>query len=90
MKIHELKTWPQYFDAIAEDRKTFEYRVNDSDFKEGDKVELLEYIPETKDYTSRKLSFYIGYVLQIPNSNYVVFSLIKESQAQEQDKERED
>ena len=35
-KEHYLKVWPQFFDAIAEGRKPFEYRLNDRDFNTGD------------------------------------------------------
>ena len=40
MANHELKTWPQYWDAIRECRKTFELRYNDRGFKTGDTLFL--------------------------------------------------
>ena len=33
MQTHELKTDPEVFDAVAEGRKTFEIRYDDSDAK---------------------------------------------------------
>lgn len=45
MKIHELKTWPQYFHAIKEGIKTFEVRKADRDFNVGDILLLREFIP---------------------------------------------
>jgi len=39
-KIHELKTDPQQWDAVAEGRKTFEIRFNDRNFEVGDQVLL--------------------------------------------------
>lgn len=36
MKIHELKTDPEHFDAVWENRKTLEIRYNDRNYKTGD------------------------------------------------------
>ena len=38
MKIHELKTLPEYFDAVFMGKKNFEIRKNDRDYKVGDYV----------------------------------------------------
>lgn len=40
MQIHELKTDPQVFDAVAEGRKTFEIRKDDRGFAVGDLLML--------------------------------------------------
>ncbi len=40
---HRLKTWPSFFKAILEDRKHFEYRLNDRNFDVGDTLILREY-----------------------------------------------
>jgi hypothetical protein len=45
MKVHELKTWPEYFKAIKKGEKTFELRKNDRDFEKGDILVLREFIP---------------------------------------------
>ena len=60
---HILKTWPEYFDAIGDRRKTFEARCNDRDFQVGDSLELREWNPETQDYTQRWIWCRISYVL---------------------------
>jgi hypothetical protein len=44
-KEHELKTWPESFNAIKDGRKTFDVRRADRDFQEGDVLILQEFIP---------------------------------------------
>jgi hypothetical protein len=43
MTTHELKTDPKPFQAIIDNRKPWELRLNDRDFKEGDLLHLREY-----------------------------------------------
>lgn len=62
--IHYLKTWSEYFDAVALGNKTFEVRQNDRDFKEGDILTLQRYCPEKKEYTGEEVSVRITYILQ--------------------------
>ncbi|MDW7673198.1 MAG: DUF3850 domain-containing protein [Bacillota bacterium] len=62
MKIHELKTWPEYFQPVVEGRKTFEIRLDDRDFKEGDYLLLKEYYPK-KGYTGREIFVQVAYIL---------------------------
>ena len=40
---HRLKTWPQYWDAVASGDKTFEVRRDDRGFQKGDIVELVRH-----------------------------------------------
>jgi hypothetical protein len=60
---HRLKTWPEYFQAVASDEKNFEVRQNDRNFKVGDIVVLEEYDPEKKEYTGRQELRVITYIL---------------------------
>jgi hypothetical protein len=61
--IHGLKTWPEPFQAVWDGRKTFEFRKNDRGFKEGDRLSLQEWDPETEGYTGRNISARINYLL---------------------------
>lgn len=61
--IHDLKTWPEYFEEVDLERKTFEIRRDDRAviFKVGDSLRLLEWDPVTKKYTGRKCTRLITY-----------------------------
>jgi hypothetical protein len=79
---HELKSWPEYFERIADGTRTFELRKDDrGGFHEGDIVLLREWDPNTQTYTGRSLSARISYVLRdhcaaLPAfDGHVVFSL---------------
>ena len=69
-KVHYLKTWPVYYNAVHLDQKSFEVRKNDSDFVVGDMVVLEEWAPnndkdlsEGGEYTGRKLFRRISYIM---------------------------
>jgi len=63
IKIHELKTWPEYFQAIKQGRKKFELRRNDRDFLVGDILRLKEYDP-VDEWFGETLDVKISYVLK--------------------------
>lgn len=57
--VHFLKTEQPFFDALLEERKTFEIRKNDRSFNPGDVLVLREY-----PYTKRWIIAEIFYVLE--------------------------
>lgn len=63
MKIHELKTWPVYFDAVYYGGKPFEVRKNDRGFQQDDVLVLREFEPSTAAYTGRELARLVTYIL---------------------------
>ncbi len=53
MTTHNLKIWPEFFDVVRLQRKPFDVRKNDRDFKVNDLLVLEEWDPATKAYTGR-------------------------------------
>ena len=45
---HELKCWPESFDAIRDGRKRFEWRRDDRGFAVGDVLVLKKWNPTTR------------------------------------------
>ena len=52
MTVHELKTWPEFWDAIHDGRKTFELRYNDRGFQAGDQLRLFRWNKAHSCYTA--------------------------------------
>ena len=65
--IHRLKTLPQFYQPIIEERKLFEIRNNDRDFKVGDNVILNEW--NGINYTGR---FCIGVIKDIFDISFLL------------------
>lgn len=72
MAVHHLKTWPTYFQAIKRGDKTFELRLNDRDFREGDTLFLQEWNPMKGDgaFTGAWLPFKAGWILYGGNAEF--------------------
>lgn len=60
--IHHLKILPPYFKAVAQQKKTFEARKNDRDYKVGDVLILEEWAPGT-GYTGQMCARFVTYIL---------------------------
>jgi hypothetical protein len=64
---HELKTWPDPFQAVKSGAKPFEYRRNDRDFRVGDTLWLREWRPSWPAgegaYTGDELRLKVTFVL---------------------------
>ena len=75
---HELKIWPEYFQAVWDGRKTFEIRKKDRDYQVGDYLKLLEFDPDKQDYTGSGLLVRVTYILEDPEfvkDGYVVMGI---------------
>jgi hypothetical protein len=85
VKVHKLKIWPEYWAAVRSGEKTFEYRLNDRDYKQGDIVHMTYFDPKTKEtrteYPWDPLCFEIGYILPVIDQ-MIVFSLLDLSKSQ--------
>ena len=75
MAEHELKVWPEYFEAIASGRKTFEIRQNDRNFQCGDTLVLKEYAPGPDEYTGFAVKRTVSYILNGDNPMGFAFGL---------------
>ena len=74
---HNLKIWPEYFQAVQDGNKTFEIRDNrDHGFQKGDTILLEEYDPDSMRYTGRKIDKLVTYVTDFGQEpGYVVFAI---------------
>lgn len=74
--LHELKTWPGYFQAVWDGIKNFECRKDDRGFQVGDYLDLKEYDPATDKYSGRHILVQVSYLFKVPDSPYVVMACI--------------
>lgn len=65
--VHEVKCWPNYFDAIESGEKPFDVRRDDRGYQKGDTLFLRRYDPakliESDKYTGSEMNKEITYVL---------------------------
>ena len=78
---HELKCWPEFFQAVWCGDKNFEIRNNDRGFKERDEIVLQEYVLDPTggnldgEFTGREVEGFITYLTNYEQKpGYVVFS----------------
>lgn len=58
--VHELKIFPEFFEAVTSRRKQFEIRKNDLQFQVGDLVILREW--SQGNYTINSYHVFITYI----------------------------
>jgi ASC-1-like (ASCH) protein len=63
---HDLKTWPVYWEAIAEGRKPFEVRKNDRNYQVGDTLRLHWFDPEKVEFNGGLIEAEVTYMLAGP------------------------
>lgn len=61
--IHDLKCWPEYFQAVKSGIKPFELRKDDRGYAVGDVLHLREFDPDTALYTGDEIDKTVTYVL---------------------------
>jgi hypothetical protein len=60
---HQLKCWPEFFEAIVAGEKTHDLRrADDRDFHVGDTLLLQEFDPEARRYTGRTTRMRITFI----------------------------
>ena len=62
--IHELKIYPEWFNAVISGEKTFEIRKNDRPFEKGDLLALNEY--NYDHYTGNSCLVYVDFIMNSP------------------------
>lgn len=63
VRVHTLKSWPEFFEPVFKGEKTYELRRNDRDFHVGEDLLLQEYEPKSNTYTGREVRAEIKHML---------------------------
>jgi uncharacterized protein DUF3850 len=63
MTTHQLKTLPEYWEALAAGIKTFDVRPDDRGFAVGDTLVLYRFDPAAASQECPELTFRVGYIL---------------------------
>ena len=71
MATHELKIWPNQFEAVSEGHKTYELRRNDRDYMVHDTLILNEWLPDEGRYSGSMMKALVTHI------TYGVFGLKK-------------
>jgi hypothetical protein len=72
--IHELKIWPEFFEAIISGKKHYEIRKNDRNFKAGDSLKLREWDP-IAGYSGRVVYRSVTHMSLLRDGHLAVMSL---------------
>jgi ribosomal protein S17 len=66
----EKKAWPELFEKVLKEEKTFDVRIADFKCNAGDLLVLKEYDPKTKQYTGREIEKEVNYVLKTKDQKF--------------------
>ena len=73
---HSLKCWPAFFQAIIDGTKTFEIRLNDRGYQDGDVLELSEYDHIRGEFTGRQIKKRVTFITDWEQKpGYVVMAI---------------
>ncbi len=79
MNHHEIKCWPKYEKPLRGGTKTFEVRINDRNYREGDTFRMRFFDPYTEKYLDTAkhppIDGKIGFVFRIDQKR-VVWSIL--------------
>lgn len=78
VKVHDIKILPEFFDAVADGKKTAEFRKNDRGYQAWDTLILHEYDPVAEKLTGSYIKARIKHVTYLDNfgaPGYVLLSL---------------
>jgi len=80
---HELKCWPDEFQATCRGQKTAEFRRDDRGFAVGDGLLLCEWDPTSERYTGGQLYVTVMHIERGPDfgipEGYVMMSIVRGS-----------
>jgi hypothetical protein len=62
MKIHKVRSWSHFFDAIVAGKKTHDLRKDDRGYQVGDRLLLEKYDNVSGDYTGDSCLVEITYI----------------------------
>lgn len=68
---HYLKIIPEFFNAIISEKKKFEVRLNDRDYKVNDILYLKEFDAQTWEYTGRVCECLVSYIMTNCEFSYI-------------------
>lgn len=73
--IHELKLKQPFFDDVYYNRKEFEVRKNDRNFKLGDRLKLIEYPSKNPKYVIKEVKYILEGGQHGLENGYVILGL---------------
>lgn len=81
MKVHDIKCWPEYFQAAKAGKKPFEVRKNDRNYQIGDVLQQMEWDPISGEYSGDFITQEITYILHGGqfgiDAGYIVMGLLR-------------